>query len=244
MTLSSAGLRHTHVLDHITTENIFSRNKPMTSLTTSALAQPNGPCIEFWFDFGSTYSYISAMRIDRLVAESGVDIQWRPIMLGSIFRSLGWASSPFVLQKEKGAYVWVDMARQCAKYHIDWRQPSNFPRGSLLPARVALAAQQAPWAGDFVREIFQLNFAADQEIESRENVISVLKGLGLNADEWIERASSPDIKQRLKTQTEEARARGVFGAPTFFVDGEMYWGNDRLEDALAALASPAAHRSD
>jgi len=96
------------------------------------------PEIEFWFEFGSNYSYVSVMRIEDEARRRGVRIVWKPFLLGPIFRALGFENSPFVLQKEKGAYVWRDMARQCRKYGLRWMQPSKFPQLGVLPSRVAL----------------------------------------------------------------------------------------------------------
>ncbi|MBA2673139.1 2-hydroxychromene-2-carboxylate isomerase [Ramlibacter sp.] len=197
--------------------------------------------IEFWFDFGSNYSYISAMRIAELAARNGVEVAWNPFLLGPIFKSFGWDTSPFVLQKEKGAYTWKDMARQCKKYGLPWRQPSSFPRAAVLPSRVALFAQGTPWHGEFCRRVFALNFAEDRDVHTPEAVTGILEQLGVPAAEVLQQAQSDAIKLRLRQQTEMAVARGVFGAPTFFAAGEMFWGNDRLEDALAhAAGTPPA----
>ncbi|MGE0315292.1 MAG: 2-hydroxychromene-2-carboxylate isomerase [Lautropia sp.] len=192
--------------------------------------------IAFWFDFGSNYSYLSAMRIGELADRHGVVVHWRPFLLGPIFRSFGWATSPFVLQKEKGEYVWRDMVRQASKHGIPWTRPTTFPRGAVLPARVAVAAAavDAPWLADFVREVFILNFSADEEIDTPAAVSGVLARLGQQPDAWLAAAVTQENKERLRAQTERARALGIFGAPTFIVDGELFWGNDRLEDALDA----------
>ncbi|RZA32377.1 MAG: 2-hydroxychromene-2-carboxylate isomerase, partial [Lysobacteraceae bacterium] len=95
------------------------------------------PPIEFWFEFGSNYSYLSLMRIEALAERAGVPLHWKPFLLGPIFRELGWQSSPFAEQKEKGEYVWRDMARRAAKYGIPFTRPSSFPRRAVLPMRVA-----------------------------------------------------------------------------------------------------------
>lgn len=191
--------------------------------------------IEYWFDYGSNYSYISTMRIEKAAGELGAKVIWRPILLGVIFRSFGWETSPFVLQKEKGAYMWMDMVRECAKARIPWKKPSQFPRSAILPSRVAVYGAQEPWIGEFSRRIASLNFAQDQEIDSRDTVERVLKDLNLPADAIISASLSEDNKLKLRTQTEAAAARGIFGAPTFFVGKEMFWGNDRLDDALELL---------
>jgi 2-hydroxychromene-2-carboxylate isomerase len=190
------------------------------------------PEIEFWFEFGSNYSYLSVMRIEDAARSCGVRIRWKPFLLGPIFRDLGMANSPFVLQKEKGAYVWRDMVRQCRKYGLRWVQPSIFPRLGVLPLRVALIGADAPWIGAFCRRVMELNFVLDEDINQAERLAPILSELGLPASAILAEAQAEPNKTRLRRQTEEARARGIFGAPTFFVGAEMFWGNDRLDDAL------------
>lgn len=200
--------------------------------TARATATP----LEFWFDFGSNYSYLSAMRIEAMAADYGVALAWKPFLLGPIFTSLGWEHSPFLLQKQKGAYVWRDMQRLCAKFGLPWQQPSVFPRRALLPLRIAVLGADAAWLPLFCRAVFQRNFVADQDIDDEAAITDVLSSLGLPAAQLIAAAASADIKRRLRLQTEQAALRGLFGAPTFFVGDEMFWGNDRLDDALAYAA--------
>jgi 2-hydroxychromene-2-carboxylate isomerase len=188
--------------------------------------------IEFWFEFGSNYSYLSVMRIEDEARRRGVRIIWKPFLLGPIFRALGMENSPFVLQKEKGAYVWQDMARQCRKYGLPWVQPSTFPRLGILPARVALLGAEQAWIGAFCRRVMALNFALDQDINQPDSLAPILTELGLPAAAILAEAQAEPTKTRLREQTEAARARGIFGAPSFFVGTDMFWGNDRLDDAL------------
>jgi len=190
------------------------------------------PEIEFWFEFGSNYSYLSVMRIEDEARRCSVRIVWKPFFLGPIFRALGMENSPFVLQKEKGAYVWQDMARQCRKYGLRWTQPSSFPRLGVLPLRVALLGADQPWIGAFCRRVMELNFALDQDINEPGHLMPILSELDLPAADLLAEAQAEPAKTRLREQTEEARVRGIFGAPTFFVGTEMFWGNDRLDDAL------------
>ncbi|CAH2800983.1 MAG: 2-hydroxychromene-2-carboxylate isomerase family protein [uncultured Paraburkholderia sp.] len=199
---------------------------------TTVSTTPPARDIEFWFDFGSNYSYLSVMRIEAEAAARGVRIVWRPFLLGPIFRALGFDNSPFVLQKEKGAYVWKDMERQCRKYGIALTRPSVFPRAALLAMRVALLGAEREWIAAFCREIMQQNFVHDRDIGSVEVVSEALLTLGLPAQQIVEEAQSDANKLRLREQTEVAAAKGIFGAPTFFAGDEMFWGNDRLEDAL------------
>jgi 2-hydroxychromene-2-carboxylate isomerase len=195
-------------------------------------ANTRAPEIEFWFDFGSNYSYLSVMRIEALAAARGVRIRWRPFLLGPVFRQLGFDNSPFVLQKEKGAYVWKDMERQCRKYGIALTRPTTFPRAAVLAMRVALLGAEREWVGAYCRKIMQLNFADDRDIGSADVVSDALIALGLPAQRIIADAQSDANKLRLREQTATAAAKGIFGAPTFFVGEEMFWGNDRLDDAL------------
>jgi 2-hydroxychromene-2-carboxylate isomerase len=190
------------------------------------------PELEFEFEFGSNYSYLSVMRIEDEARRRGVRIVWKPFLLGPIFRALGMESSPFVLQKEKGVYVWQDMARQCRKYGLRWTQPSAFPRLGVLASRIALLAGEQPWIGAFCRAVMELNFVLDQDINEPDGLARILTELGLPASDILDQARAEPTKALLRQQTDQARAKGIFGAPTFFVGTEMFWGNDRLDDAL------------
>lgn len=190
------------------------------------------PRIEFWFEFGSNYSYLSVMRIEALADAAGVAVAWKPFLLGPVFRALGWQASPFVAQPAKGAYAMVDTARQCARHGLPWRRPSQFPRRALLPMRVAMLASNEPWMGAFCRAIMKMNFAEDRDIDSVQAVGEALTGLALPSEAILAATEAAPNKEALRRQTDAALARGIFGAPTFFVGREMFWGNDRLEEAL------------
>src|SRR5689334_19686260 len=112
--------------------------------------------IEFWSEFGSNYSYLSVMRIEGAAARDNIKIVWKPFLLGPIFKSFGWDNSPFVLQKEKGAYMWQDMARLCRKYGLRWTKPTTFPRLAVLPIRVALIGAEQSWVGEFCKKVMLL----------------------------------------------------------------------------------------
>jgi 2-hydroxychromene-2-carboxylate isomerase len=201
-------------------------------MTEAAKPKTKTKAMEFWFDFASNYSYLSVMRIEAAAARLGVELHWRPFLLGPIFHSLGWNNSPFVLQRAKGEYVWQDMARECEKHRLPWTRPSTFPRDSVLPLRVALVGAERGWIGAYCRRVMSLNFVEDREIDSRDVLAEVLTQLGLPAQAILDEAVSEANKLRLRRQTETAANRGVFGAPMCFVGDEMYWGNDRLDDAL------------
>jgi 2-hydroxychromene-2-carboxylate isomerase len=188
--------------------------------------------VEFWFEFASTYSYPAAMRIEALAANRGVSISWRPFLLGPVFQQQGWSNSPFNIFPAKGQYMWRDMERICERSKIQLRKPSVFPRNGLLAARVACANAEATWLPSFVRAIYQANFAADAEISNPEVVARCLSELGQDAAAILEAAQTPAAKDKLKSNTAEAMERGIFGAPSIVVGRELFWGNDRLEDAL------------
>jgi 2-hydroxychromene-2-carboxylate isomerase len=209
-------------------------------MTSATLLSRQPPEIEFWFEFASNYSYLSVMRIEEAAQQSGVRIVWKPFLLGPIFRALGMETSPFLTQKEKGAHMWQDMVRQCRKYGLGWTKPSDFPRLSILPARVALLGADKPWIGTFCRQVMELNFVHDEDINKADRLGLILRQLDLPADEILEQAQSDFVKMRLREQTNGARHKGVFGAPTFFVGTEIFWGNDRLDDALRLAAERKA----
>lgn len=197
--------------------------------------------LEFWFEFASSYSYLSVMRIGPLARDAGVEVRWCPFLLGPVFLSLGWNDSPFNIYPPKGRYMWRDLARLAQGYGLPFRMPSRFPRSGLLAARVALLGAGEPWIGDFARGVMRANFADDQDIADPGVIRGLLDGLGLPADALISQAGQADTKLALQRQTAEAGELGIFGAPSFITpDGELFWGNDRLEDALAWAANPPA----
>ena len=206
------------------------------------MTETEKPALEFWFEFGSHYSYLSVMRIEAMAAASGVALVWKPFLLGPVFRELGMDNSPFVLNPVKGRYAWRDMQRQAQKYALEWNQPSVFPRIALLPMRVALLGAGESWMGAFCKRVMQQNFVADLDINDIANVRQALAGLVPDPEAILTAAQGDDNKLRLRTQTEEAMKRALFGAPTFMVGDEMFWGNDRMEDAIT-FAAEAVHRT-
>jgi len=191
------------------------------------------PVVEFWFEFASTYSHVAAQRVEAVARGSGVTVAWRPFLLGPIFKSQGWDDSPFNIYEAKGAYMWRDLERLCKKHSIVFRKPSAFPRNGLLAARAATAADAEVWQPEFVRAVYRANFAEDLDVSDARVVRRALEQSGCpDPDGLLERAESSDVRARLRERTSEAVSRGVFGAPSFFVEGELFWGNDRLEDAI------------
>jgi 2-hydroxychromene-2-carboxylate isomerase len=194
--------------------------------------------IDFWFEFASTYSYPAAMRIEGLARDRGVTLSWRPFLLGPIFREQGWSDSPFNLYPAKGRYMWRDLERICQGAGIAFHRPSDFPRNSVLATRVACRFSQAGWLPDFVRAVYAANFAKDLDISEPATVAACLDAAGVEADPVLEAAQTPESKAKLRAQTQEAVDRGIFGAPSFMVGQELFWGNDRLEQALSWAVDP------
>ncbi len=191
-----------------------------------------GPTIDFWYEFASTYAYLATVRIKDLAAAAGVTVRWRPFMLGPIFKAGGYSDSPFNLFPAKGRYMWRDMERLSSDYGVLFRRPSTFPRSGLLAARVAIQGQDRDWIGAFSRAVFEAEFGRDADIQSREIIEAILATLGLPVAALLAAAESSDVKAALHRQTEQAAALGIFGAPSFIVGEELFWGNDRLEQAL------------
>jgi 2-hydroxychromene-2-carboxylate isomerase len=191
------------------------------------------PPLDFWFEFASTYSYPAAMRVEAAARAAGVPLAWKPFLLGPIFVAQGWKDSPFNVYPVKGRYMWRDLERTCAKYDLPLRRPSRFPRNGLHAARVALLGAGEPWGPDFVRAVYHANFADDRDVADPAVLGEILATLGLDGRAILAAAQAPGHKERLRRQTEQAIALGIFGAPSFVSRGELFWGNDRLDDALA-----------
>jgi 2-hydroxychromene-2-carboxylate isomerase len=196
--------------------------------------------VDFWFEFASTYSYPAAMRVEALAAERGLVVAWRPFLLGPIFAAQNWNDSPFNLYPVKGRYMWRDLERICAEHGLPFRRPSQFPRNGLLAARVACRFSDAPWAPAFVRAIYRANFAEDRDISAPDTVARCLADTGQDPAARLEEAQSPESKALLRANTDEAIRLGIFGAPSFVVGSELFWGHDRLVDALRWAAERAA----
>ena len=189
--------------------------------------------LQFWFEFASTYSYPAAMRIAARAMAAGVAVEWRPFLLGPIFQAQGWHDSPFNLYPVKGRYMWRDLERICRTEGLALQRPSRFPRPSLIAARVACIGAHEAWGPDFVRAVYHANFVEDRDIGAGAVIGTILKGLGLEAEAVLSKAQTPEVKARLRATTDEAIGLGIFGAPSFVVGRELFWGNDRLDDALA-----------
>lgn len=191
------------------------------------------PKLDFWYEFASTYSYLSVMRIEDAAEQAGVDVRWRPFLLGPIFNEQGWDTSPFNLFLEKGAYMWRDMDRLCGTRGLPFAPPSPFPQNGLYAARLALIGAEEDWGPRFSRAVFTAQFSDGLQLADRDALGECLEALGLDSKALLARIGEQDVKDRLKSQTEQARGLGIFGAPSFVTEeGELFWGDDRLEQAI------------
>jgi len=193
----------------------------------------SAPRIEFWYEFASTYSYLAAMRIEALATAAGVAVEWKPFLLGPIFHAQGWDNSPFNLYPVKGRYMVRDMERLAADRGLEFALPKPFPQNSLMAARVALVGAEEGWIAPFTRAVYTAEFADGAQIADKAVLAAILERLQLDAKRILARIDEPEIKDRLKRQTAQAQERGIFGAPSFVVGPELFWGDDRLEQALA-----------
>lgn len=191
-------------------------------------AQPMAP-LELWFEFASTYSYVAVHEAAKL----DVPVVYRPFLLGPIFAAQGWNNSPFNIYPAKGRYMWRDMERLCADADLAFTRPSKFPRGSLIASRVISANPDATWVPELCRRVYRANFAHDRAIDTPEVIAEILGDMQLDAATLLKQAEQPSAKQALKDQTERAKQLGIFGAPTFVVGDELFWGGDRMQHAVA-----------
>jgi len=198
--------------------------------------------IEFWFDFASPYARISAARIEGLTRGKPVALSWRPFLIGPLLAKRPGQASPFQnAPPAQARYRRRDVERLCLDEGLPLVWPSTYPRGSLLATRVAIIGAAQGWCPAFARAVFEANFAADRDIAAEPVVSDILTALGLPAEALIAEAASEPVKQRLKDAVAEAERRGLFGTPSFMVGEELFWGNDRLEQAIAwATSYPAA----
>jgi len=186
--------------------------------------------IDFWFTMGSTYSYLSAMRLPD--SKDDVTFRWRPFHLLIILQEMNHV--PFADKPAKMTYMWRDVARRAEMYGIPARLPAPYPaKHSVVANLVALVGMQQGWGIDFVRAAYRNWFQRGEETGSEPNLSHSLREIGQDAARVLAMAQSEAIRSLLLKETEEAKTLGIFGSPTFVVGRELFWGDDRLEDAIA-----------
>jgi 2-hydroxychromene-2-carboxylate isomerase len=184
--------------------------------------------IEFFFDIGSPYSYLAATQIPDLEEETGVPVDWRPFLLGGVFKEVG--NRPPAQIQEKGVYMLKDLNRWADFYEEPFQMNSHFPINSLLAQRALVAAKQVDEGSveDLAMALYRDYWTEDVDVSTPEAVGAAAGRVGLDAEKLLAATDTQAVKDQLRDNSDEAVDRGAFGAPTFFVGGEMFWGNDRM----------------
>jgi 2-hydroxychromene-2-carboxylate isomerase len=195
--------------------------------------------VEFYFDVGSPAAYLAWKQLPKIAAETGARVTYRPFLLGGVFQATG-NKSPMEVPA-KGRYMHDDLARFAQRYGVAYRHNPHFPINTLTLMRGALGLQmrQPDRMVPYVDAVYRAIWADEKNMNDPATVGAVLQQAGFDAQQLLALTADPEVKERLKTVTQDAVARGVFGAPTFFVDGRMYWGQDRLDFVSDALKEQA-----
>jgi len=201
------------------------------------VAPPSVKPIEFYFDFSSPYGYLASYRIDDIAAEFGRAVTWRPYLLGVAFKSSG--QSPLVSQPMRGPYHLRDMERTARRLKVPLVLPEGFPMATQAAGRAfyGLDGKDPGKARDLAKALYRAAFAQGRNITPREVVADVAAEIGLDRAAVLAAIEDSAVKERLRAETESAIERGIFGSPFVIVDGEPFWGNDRLDDVREWLKS-------
>jgi len=187
--------------------------------------------IDFWFTMGSTYTYLSVSRLADVARSTGITFRWRPFHLLIILQEMKHV--PFADKPNKSAYMWRDIERRAAMHGIPAKLPAPYPaQQSVVANQVATVGMREGWGTDFVRAAYRRWFQLGQETGSEPNVSESLRDIGQDPRRVLASANAEETKFALAAETDAARELGIFGSPTFAVDRELFWGDDRLEDAI------------
>jgi len=188
--------------------------------------------IDFWFTMGSTYSYLSVMRLAELERSTGMSFRWRPFHLLVILQEMKHV--PFADKPAKLRYMWRDIDRRAAMHGLRPQLPAPYPaKQSVMANLVATVGMREGWGPDFVRAAYRRWYEEAQETGSEPNVSESLRDIGQEPARVLGLADAEDVKAALISETDAARELGIFGSPTFVVGRELFWGDDRLEDAIS-----------
>ncbi len=190
--------------------------------------------LEFFFDYASTYSYLAHREVERVAAAHDAELVFRPMVLGFVFKATGNSMPASV--PAKAAYMTHDVRRWARHLGLPFKMPSVFPVNTIRALRVAVAALEEGTFAAYHHAVMEGYWAEDQDIGDAETLAAVASRAGLDGGRLVARAEEAAMKTGLKANTDDAIARGVFGAPTFFVGDQMFWGNDRLHFVAEALA--------
>ena len=188
--------------------------------------------IDFWFSIGSTYSFLTVMRLDAVARETGGRFTWRPFNVREMM--IAQENIPFANKPAKSAYMWRDIERRCGRYGLEARLPAPYPLDNLaLANQVALVGMAEGWGKAYVIETYRRWFQEGQMAGSEPNLSASIVAVGQEPDRVLARAESDETVGALAEATAEAARLGLFGVPAFVVEGELFWGDDRLDDAIS-----------
>ncbi len=197
--------------------------------------------IDFWFTMGSTYSFLTVMRLPEIERSTGITFRWRPFHLLVILKKMNHV--PFADKPAKSAYMWRDIARRADLHGLKVNLPAPYPlKDSMTANLVATAGMREGWGQDFVRAAYVRWFELGQESGSEPNLTESLRDIGQIPENALKLAASDEVKALLSAETAAADALGIFGSPTFTVGRELFWGDDRLEDAVSWCRSGRVQR--
>jgi 2-hydroxychromene-2-carboxylate isomerase len=187
--------------------------------------------IDFWFSVGSLYTFLAVMRMDRFEDTMGIEFRWRPFSVRTLMIEMDNIPARKPVKME---YVWRDVQRRAEKYGVPFTTRPPYPlRDFDLANRIAVVGAQEGWCPDYVRATYRRWFVDGHEAGGEPNVSASLREAGQDPGRVLARARSDEVGHAYEAATDEARALGMFGAPTFVTRGELFWGDDRLEDAIA-----------
>jgi len=188
--------------------------------------------IDFWFTVGSTYTYLTVSRLHEVEAATGIRFRWRPFNARAIMQEMN--NVPFATKPIKLAYMWRDIERRAAKYEVPLNVPAPYPLKNFdLASRVAVLGEMEGWCPNYVRASYRRWFVEGNEAGAEPNLSESLSEIGQDADRVIVAANAETVGRAYDENTDEARRLSIFGSPTFVAGGELFWGDDRLEDAIA-----------
>ncbi len=187
--------------------------------------------IDFWFTMGSTYSYLSVMRLAEVERSTGAVFRWRPFHLLLILQEMKHV--PFADKPAKLSYMWRDLERRAAMYGLPVRLPAPYPaKQSVMANLVAIVGMGEGWGADFVRAAYRRWLQQGEETGSEPNLSSSLRDIGQDPGRVLALANAPAANETMLAETEAARQLGIFGSPSFAIGRELFWGDDRLDDAI------------
>ena len=187
--------------------------------------------LDFFLFLGSTYSYLSVNRVEAVAARAGISLRWRPFSVRSIM--IEQSNRPFLGKPVKLAYMWRDLERRARRHGVPFTSIPNYPNDSNeLANRVATLAALEGWCPEFTKASYAAWFLENKDPGNAEHLSEILQRLNRPSADIIERADSQEVRDKYAAETEAARSRGIFGSPTFACGAEIFWGDDRLEDAI------------